>query len=176
MTEAGLAHVSGPAWPGCMRAGVIERKRCPHTALFEWPPVGMGRCIGECGMSGSAARLAAIDAVRGYQRPAAVFPVEESPGAIFGQNVFTRSVMEQRLPKPVFKSPTSTIEHLEAARSECRRRSRLRRCGTRQWSSGARRISRTSSSSNDRVSPWKARQLPYRRTTACRLPSSPARR
>ena len=62
-------------------------------------------------MSGSAARLAAIDAVRGYQRPAAVFPVEESPGAIFGQNVFTRSVMEQRLPKPVFKSLMSTIEH-----------------------------------------------------------------
>jgi glutamine synthetase len=62
-------------------------------------------------MSGSNARLQAIDAVKTYQPPAAFFPTPEVPGAIFGQNVFTKSVMRQRLPKLVFKSVMATIEH-----------------------------------------------------------------
>ncbi|MDQ1392620.1 MAG: glutamine synthetase, partial [Acidimicrobiaceae bacterium] len=44
--------------------------------------------------------------------PAGFFPpAAEAPGDIFGQNVFTKLVMQQRLPKPVFKSVMATIEH-----------------------------------------------------------------
>lgn len=64
-------------------------------------------------MSGSTARLQAIDAVKGYKPPAGIFPPTEAPGEIFGQNVFTKAVMRQRLPKPVFKSVMATIEHSE---------------------------------------------------------------
>ena len=47
-----------------------------------------------------------------YQPPAgSFFPTAEAPGEIFGQNVFTKSVMQARLPKPVFKSVMATIEH-----------------------------------------------------------------
>jgi glutamine synthetase len=62
-------------------------------------------------MSGSTARLAAIDAVKRYQAPAVFFPPAEAPGQIFGENVFTKSKMQARLPKPVFKSLMATIEH-----------------------------------------------------------------
>jgi glutamine synthetase len=62
-------------------------------------------------MSGSKARLAAIDAVKGFDGPAGFFPTPEAPGEVFGQNVFTKTVMRQRLPKPVFKSVMATIEH-----------------------------------------------------------------
>jgi glutamine synthetase len=63
-------------------------------------------------MSGSKARLEAIDAVKGFEPPAGFFPpLAEAPGDIFGQNVFTKAVMQQRLPKPVFKSVMATIEH-----------------------------------------------------------------
>ncbi len=63
-------------------------------------------------MSGSKARLEAIDAVKGFEPPAGFFPpAAEAPGDIFGQNVFTKAVMQQRLPKPVFKSVMATIEH-----------------------------------------------------------------
>jgi glutamine synthetase len=62
-------------------------------------------------MSGSSARLAAIDAVREFDRPTGFFPPPEAPGEIFGENVFSKSVMQQRLPKTVFKSLMSTIEH-----------------------------------------------------------------
>jgi glutamine synthetase len=63
-------------------------------------------------MSGSKARLEAIDAVKGFEPPAGFFPpAAEAPGDIFGQNVFTKLVMQQRLPKPVFKSVMATIEH-----------------------------------------------------------------
>ncbi len=62
-------------------------------------------------MSGSTARLHAIDAVKRYEPPAGIFPAPDAPGAIFGQNVFSKSVMQTRLPKPVFKSIMGTIEH-----------------------------------------------------------------
>ena len=62
-------------------------------------------------MSGSTARLQAIDAVKGYTPPAEIFPTPEAPGEIFGQNVFTKTVMQNRLPKAVFKSVMATIEH-----------------------------------------------------------------
>jgi glutamine synthetase len=61
-------------------------------------------------MSGSAVRLRAIDAVIGYEPPAGIIS-PGAPGDVFGQNVFTKVVMQQRLPKPVFKSLMATIEH-----------------------------------------------------------------
>jgi glutamine synthetase len=62
-------------------------------------------------MSGSKVRLQAIAAVKDYEPPAGIFPAEEDPGAIFGSNVFTKAVMQKRLPKLVFKSLMATIEH-----------------------------------------------------------------
>src|SRR5664279_3633994 len=62
-------------------------------------------------MSGSKARLDAIDAVKNYEAPTSIFPPAEAPGEIFGENVFTKAVMQKRLPKSVFRSVMSTIEH-----------------------------------------------------------------
>ncbi len=62
-------------------------------------------------MSGSKARLDAIDAVKNYQAPATFFAPDEVPGEIFGSNVFSKTVMQKRLPKPVYKSLIATIEH-----------------------------------------------------------------
>ena len=62
-------------------------------------------------MQGNKVRLDAIDSVRRYARPPAFFPGPDGPGEIFGMNVFTKTVMQQRLPKAVFKSVIATIEH-----------------------------------------------------------------
>ena len=62
-------------------------------------------------MSGSKARLQAIDAVNSSEPPLAFFPPPEAAGEIFGANVFTKAVMQQRLPKAVFKSVMGTVEH-----------------------------------------------------------------
>ena len=62
-------------------------------------------------MSGSTSRLQAIDSVKRFQPPAGSFVPTEAPGEIFGQNVFGKSVMQARLPKPIFKSLMATIEH-----------------------------------------------------------------
>src|ERR1700730_13425858 len=62
-------------------------------------------------MSGNKARLQAINAHKSYQAPAGIFPTPEAPGEIFGRNVFTKAVMQQTLPKAVFKSLMATIEH-----------------------------------------------------------------
>ncbi len=62
-------------------------------------------------MTASTTRLGSIDAVRHYRSPSAIFPTPEAPGEIFGENVFTKAVMQKRLPKPVFKSLMATIEH-----------------------------------------------------------------
>jgi len=53
----------------------------------------------------------AISAVQAHQRPATSFEPAEAPGEVFGQNVFTKTVMQKRLPKAVFKSVMGTIEH-----------------------------------------------------------------
>jgi glutamine synthetase len=62
-------------------------------------------------LSGSSARLQAIEAVTTYH------PVREplsfadvSASELFGANVFSKSVMKDRLPKPVFKSLMRTID------------------------------------------------------------------
>jgi len=62
-------------------------------------------------MSGSRVRLQAIEAVRDYLPPAVIFPDSEAPGDVFGSNVFSKSVMQKRLPKLVFKSVMATVEH-----------------------------------------------------------------
>ncbi len=64
-------------------------------------------------MSGSAARRQAIEAVKGFEPPKGFFPPAEAAGEIFGLNVFTKSVMQQRLPKPIYKSLMATIEHAQ---------------------------------------------------------------
>ncbi|MCO5320529.1 MAG: glutamine synthetase III [Microthrixaceae bacterium] len=62
-------------------------------------------------MTGHIGRQQAIDAVTEFRAPPVVTDAGESPGDVFGTNVFTRTVMQQRLPKTVFKSVLSTIEH-----------------------------------------------------------------
>jgi glutamine synthetase len=61
-------------------------------------------------MSGSSARRSAVDAVRSYQPPSTSFAPAESPGEIFGLNVFSKAVMQKRLPKAVFRSVMATID------------------------------------------------------------------
>ncbi len=64
-------------------------------------------------MSGNEARRKAIDTVTDYALPSGTFAAHETPGELFGQNVFSRSVMYQRLPKNVFASVMATIESSE---------------------------------------------------------------
>jgi len=61
-------------------------------------------------MSGSESRRRAIQAITNYTAPAEDFSTE-SLGSLFGQNVFSKSVMQARLPKAVYKSVLATIEH-----------------------------------------------------------------
>jgi glutamine synthetase len=61
-------------------------------------------------MSGNNVRLQAIKAVEAYVPPAVSFAAAETPGEIFGENVFNATVMQKRLPKSVFKSILATIE------------------------------------------------------------------
>ncbi|WEO78848.1 glutamine synthetase III [Cryobacterium sp. SO2] len=62
-------------------------------------------------MSGNAMRLQAIRDVEAYVPPAVSFTDAETPGQIFGENVFSSVVMQKRLPKLVYKSVMATIEH-----------------------------------------------------------------
>ena len=64
-------------------------------------------------MSGSSARRAAIDAVKGYEAPAVSFAPAEAPGEVFGANVFSKTVMQKRMPTAVYTSLLSTIVHNE---------------------------------------------------------------
>ncbi|PRY10261.1 glutamine synthetase III [Kineococcus rhizosphaerae] len=61
-------------------------------------------------MSGSAARLQAIDAVIAFEAPHPTFTPAEAPGEVFGRNVFSKAVMKKRLPKAVYTSVVATIE------------------------------------------------------------------
>jgi glutamine synthetase len=61
-------------------------------------------------LSGNAVRLQAINNVEAYVPPAISFVAGEEPGEVFGSNVFSKAVMQQRLPKSVFKSVVGTIE------------------------------------------------------------------
>lgn len=64
-------------------------------------------------MSANPVRLQAITDVEAYVPPAPSFILGETPGDIFGTNVFSKSVMQKRLPKSVFKSVMATIENSE---------------------------------------------------------------
>jgi len=61
-------------------------------------------------LSGNATRLRAIAGVQAYTPPAYTFDPAEAPGEIFGTNVFTKSEMQARLPKAIYKSVVATIE------------------------------------------------------------------
>ncbi len=62
-------------------------------------------------MSGNTVRLQAIRDVEAYVPPAVSFIDSETPGQIFGENVFNKVVMQRRLPKSVYKSVIATIEN-----------------------------------------------------------------
>ncbi|PZS12775.1 MAG: glutamine synthetase type III [Pseudonocardiales bacterium] len=61
-------------------------------------------------MSGNTVRLQAIKGVEAYVPPAVSFTDTETPGEVFGENVFSKVVMRNRLPKSVYKSVMATIE------------------------------------------------------------------
>lgn len=61
--------------------------------------------------NGASARLAAISAVTSYEPITQPLDFSETPTQeIFSANVFSKKVMKDRLPKPVFKSLLKTIE------------------------------------------------------------------
>ena len=62
-------------------------------------------------MSANNVRLQAIKDVEAYVPPAPSFAADEAPGAVFGANVFSKTVMQKRLPKLVYRSVIATIEH-----------------------------------------------------------------
>jgi len=63
-------------------------------------------------VSGSAARLQAIEAVTNYQPISEPLSFSKVPAnEIFGTNVFGRAAMKARLPKPVYQSLIATINH-----------------------------------------------------------------
>jgi glutamine synthetase len=77
-------------------------------------------------VSGSVERLQAIEAVTNYS------PISEplnfskvQIGEFFASNVFSRTVMKQRLPKPVYQSVIRTIDEGIGARPVRRRRRRI---------------------------------------------------
>jgi glutamine synthetase len=61
-------------------------------------------------MSGNRVRLEAIKDVEAYVPPAVSYAAAETPGEIFGTNVFSTTVMQKRLPKSVYKSVVATID------------------------------------------------------------------
>ncbi|MBJ8345224.1 glutamine synthetase III [Antrihabitans sp. YC2-6] len=61
-------------------------------------------------MSGNKVRLQAIKDVEAYVPPAVSFIDSEAPGEVFGANVFSKVVMQKRLPKSVYKSVLATID------------------------------------------------------------------
>jgi glutamine synthetase len=62
-------------------------------------------------VSGNAARLQAIKDVEAYVPPAVSFMPGEMPGEVFGADVFSKAVMQKRLPKSVYRSVLATIDH-----------------------------------------------------------------
>jgi len=61
-------------------------------------------------MTANIVRLGAIQDVEAYVPPAVSFDPSEETGAIFGENVFSLSVMQKRLPKSVYRSVAATVE------------------------------------------------------------------
>jgi len=61
-------------------------------------------------LSGNSVRLQAINNVEAYVPPAVSFVPGETPGGMFGGNVFTKAEMQARLPKSVYRSVVATID------------------------------------------------------------------
>lgn len=61
-------------------------------------------------MGGSEARHRAIERIAQYTPPSEGFDTDETPQEIFGRNVFSRAVMQARLPRPVYESVIATID------------------------------------------------------------------
>lgn len=61
-------------------------------------------------MTANNVRAQAIRAAQEHVPPARIFDAGEEPGGIFGENVFSKAVMQKRLPKAVFKSVAATID------------------------------------------------------------------
>jgi glutamine synthetase len=55
--------------------------------------------------------MQAIKGVEAYVPPAVSFTAGETPGEVFGANVFSKAEMQKRLPKSVYKSVLATIDH-----------------------------------------------------------------
>jgi glutamine synthetase len=62
-------------------------------------------------VSGNAVRMQAIKGVEAYVPPAVSFTAGETPGEVFGANVFSKAEMQKRFPKSVYKSVLATIDH-----------------------------------------------------------------
>ncbi len=72
------------------------------------PAAGRGSSVPS---SGASARMAAIAAVTNYQPTTRPLNFSETPTQdLFSANVFSKKVMKDRLPKPIFKSLVATIE------------------------------------------------------------------
>ncbi|MBW4042439.1 MAG: glutamine synthetase type III [Acidobacteria bacterium] len=61
-------------------------------------------------MTANTTRRRAIEQVEAYVPPPVSFAATEVPGEIYGANVFSKTVMQQRLPKSVYRSVIATIE------------------------------------------------------------------
>ena len=64
-------------------------------------------------MGGSVERHRAIEQIGSYTSLPGEFAEPDSPAELFGRNVFSKSVMQARLPRPVFESVLATIEQGE---------------------------------------------------------------
>jgi glutamine synthetase len=75
---------------------------------------GAAAAKGGSNFNGSSARTAAIAAVTGYKPLSPPLNFADTPAQeVFGANVFSKSVMKARLPKPIFASLCKTIEARE---------------------------------------------------------------
>ncbi|HJQ78387.1 MAG TPA: glutamine synthetase III [Lacipirellulaceae bacterium] len=75
---------------------------------------GAAAAKGVSNFNGSSARMAAIAAVTGYKPLSPPLNFADTPAQeVFGANVFSKSVMKARLPKPIYTSLCKTIEARE---------------------------------------------------------------
>lgn len=61
-------------------------------------------------VNGSSTRKAAIASALDYRSPGKLEYMNKSPETVFGENVFSKSVMKKRLPKGIYKSLMQTID------------------------------------------------------------------
>ncbi|MDO9379979.1 MAG: glutamine synthetase III [Nocardioidaceae bacterium] len=64
-------------------------------------------------MTANPTRMNAITEVKAYVPPKVSFVPGETPGQVYGENVFSVTEMQKRLPKSIFKSVVATIERSE---------------------------------------------------------------